>query len=83
MSVPTTLAELDAQFNQAQQEIIEKGEDLEDRFKAELARLQAYYEKRKRELSVSPPSVLDAPTMWQSREWWTASKERSASSSEK
>jgi hypothetical protein len=73
MNVPTTQAELDDQVNQARQEIIARAEDLEHLCTAELARLQAYYDKRKRELSVSPPSVLDAPTMWQSREWWTAS----------
>lgn len=63
-----TLDELNALSRRVQEEIASKLEDFDERAKAELARLQLYYDARKRELEARKAgSLLDG---WQDREWW-------------
>jgi hypothetical protein len=71
MEIQNTQAELDVFVRRVQLEITSKMEDFESRGKAELARLQIYYETQTSELAArKQASLIDQRHGWQSRNWW-------------
>lgn len=69
METPNTLEELDTFVVRESGAITIALDDLQGEADEEQQRLTRYYEKRKAEL-LAPGSLLDAPSGWESREWW-------------